>query len=87
MFDVDNQLKDIGYGVQHSDFSEGTDSAMPASILRMGVSADRDPRLAASQRVIALSNRSTVEPTQLDLTFVSFHEHLRVEMQDHFGDG
>lgn len=83
MFDVSNHVEDVRYGIQHCDFSKSPNSTMLASVLRMGVVVDRDPGIAASQRVVALGNRSTVEPAQLDLVFIPLDKHLRVDVQDH----
>jgi hypothetical protein len=83
MFDVSNHVEDVRYGIQHCDFSKSPNSTMLASVLRMGVVVDRDPGIAASQRVVALGNRSTVEPAQLDLVFITLDKHLRVDVQDH----
>ena len=82
MFDLDSQVEDVRDGVEHRHFGKGTVTAVRASILSVGIAVNRDPGLSASKRMVALSDRPTVEPAQLDPTPVALHEPPGVHVHD-----
>ena len=62
VFDFNGHLYDIGYGPQHRDLGKRARSAILASMIGIGISVDWNPRLTTAKRVVALCNRSAVEP-------------------------